>query len=196
MPTVAVIPVRSFGFGKQRLASTLSDSERKALGVALAERVGSTAEDADLLPLFVTAESEVAAWAMASGFPSLPDGGTGLDGAAAAGTGWAMASGSSWLVVHADLPLLGSDDLQALRMVLEAGGEVIAPSADGGTSAIGAARPFEFFYGPGSFHRHLPRLLNPTVVATTGLLHDVDSHRDLQSALSHSRGSWVDAVLT
>ena len=133
---------------------------------------------------------------MESGFPSLPDSGSGLNGAAAVGIAWAMTSGSSWLVLHADLALVRTADLDALRTELDSGREVIAPSADGGTSAIGAARSFDFSYGPGSFHKHLPRLNDPTIVATPGLLHDVDSERDLRSVMLHPRGKWVDALLT
>jgi len=190
MPTVAVIPVRAFAEGSRRLAGMLGDRERAALCRSLAGHVAETVESAGLLPLVATADPEVAVWATGMGIPSVPDPGQGLDAAAAAGVEWARGSGSGWLVLHADLPLLAKADLAVLTA---RSGDLIAPSADGGTSAISAGRPISFSYGPGSFHRHLARLRDPVIVARVGLLHDVDSPRDLLSARSHPRGRWLAA---
>jgi 2-phospho-L-lactate guanylyltransferase len=164
---------------------------REWLGRALASHVATAAESAGLIPLIVTADTEVAAWATGTGFPSLPDPGRGLDAACEAGVGWAGHSGSRWLVLHSDLPLLGDGDLGALLATIEGGGDVIAPSSDGGTSAISARGDIVFSFGPASFHRHLPRLTFPTVVARPGLLQDVDSSADLEAAASHPLGSWL-----
>lgn len=192
MPTVVIIPVKSFRLGKQRLASALDDVQRLRLGRALATHVGETVEEAGLLAVFVTDDPEVAAWATSTGFPSLPDPGQGLNAAAAAGVEWANQSMSRWIVLHSDLPLLQTEDLRALVQV---NGEVIAPSSDGGTSAISARRPIGFAFGPASFHKHLPRLDSPQIVARQGLLLDIDSPADLASALSHPRGAWMKTVL-
>ena len=43
MPVVAVIPVKSFQFGKQRLSSELSDQRRREIGAALAEHTVTVA---------------------------------------------------------------------------------------------------------------------------------------------------------
>lgn len=141
-----------------------------------------------MLPVIVTADADVAFWATGQGFPSIPDPGQGLDAAAASGVEWAMMSQSRWIVLHADLPLLTTDDLAALAATR---GDVIAPSADGGTSAISATHPLEFGYGPGSFHRHLSRLDSPVIVSRIGLLHDVDSPADLRSVQRHPKGTWL-----
>lgn len=191
VPTVVIIPVKSFRLGKQRLAEAVDDDRRHSLGKALASHVAETVENVDLLPLLVTSDPEVAAWAMALGFPSLPDPGSGLDEAAATGVDWALQSRSRWIVLHSDLPLVREDDLLALELE----GDAIAPSADGGTSAISASRPFSFAYGPGSFHRHLARLDDPSVIVSTGLLHDIDSPTDLEAALAHPRGRWLGELL-
>jgi 2-phospho-L-lactate guanylyltransferase len=184
VPEVAIIPVKSFRMGKQRLSTALPADERERLGQALAGHVAETVEATGLIPLVVTADADVASWAMSAGFPSLPDSGDGLDAAAAAGVAWAEHTDSAWIVFHADLPLLGTDDVAAVSGVLREGSSVIAPSSDGGTSAIGGRGHFEFSFGVGSFHRHLARLTCPTVIIRTGLLLDVDSPDDLSAVRS------------
>ncbi len=194
MPTVAVIPVKSFSAGKQRLANAISPSARSRLGRAMVEHVAETVVSAGLIPVLVTADAEVATWATGRGIPSIPDPGEGLDAAATAGVRWATASNSSWLILHADLPLLSVGDVS--RFMATAGdGEAIAPSSDGGTSAITAPGHLEFAFGPASFSRHLARMATPRVVALTGFLHDLDSPIDLESARAHPRGRWIETHL-
>ncbi len=192
MPTVVIIPVKSFRLGKQRLASALEDEQRSRLGRALATHVAETVEQAGLLAVFVTDDPDVAAWAMSTGFSPLPDSGQGLNAAAATGVEWATQSKSRWIVLHSDLPLLQTEDLRALT---QPDGDVIAPSSDGGTSAISARRPIEFAFGPASFHKHLARLDSPQIITRRGFLLDVDSPDDLTSALSHQRGRWMERAL-
>ncbi len=192
MPTIAIIPVKSFSGGNLRLSSAIDDTHRRALGRALAGHVARTVVECDLVPLIVTGDPEVASWATVSGFSTIPDPGTGLNAAAATGTEWASHTRSKWTIIHADLPLLRPEDLIA---VTEVTGDVIAPSSDGGTSALSATGTIEFEYGPASFHRHLNRLDSPTVVARPGLLHDIDSPADLDSALHHPLGSWMSGYI-
>lgn len=190
MPTVAVIPVKSFALGKQRLAGALDPGRRAALARGLADHVATTVSDAGVMPLIVTADAHVAEWATRAGFPSVADPGVGLDAAASAGVAWADQANSDWLVLHADLPLIGVDDITALSRALE-NGPVIAPSSDGGTSAIGARGHRDFSFGPASFHRHLKMLPEAEIVARPGLLLDIDSESDLEAAMSVPRGSWI-----
>lgn len=142
------------------------------------------------MPLIVTADPEVAEWATRAGFPSVADPGVGLNAAASAGVAWADQAHSEWLVLHADLPLIGADDVAALSGALE-GGPVIAPSSDGGTSAIGALSHRDFSFGPASFHRHLKVHPDAEVVTRPGLLLDIDSESDLEAAMSAPQGSWI-----
>jgi 2-phospho-L-lactate guanylyltransferase len=192
VPTVGIIPVKSFRFGNQRLAARLGDVQRIALGRALAGHVGEVVEQADLIPLFVTGDPEVAEWATSNGFPTVPDPGLGLNGAAETGVEWASSSGSRWVVLHSDLPLLGVDDVERF---VGSGPVAIAPSSDGGTSAITAGHPIVFSFGRTSFHQHLAQLKDPRVVTRTGLLHDVDTVSDLTSVLAHPRGAWLAGVI-
>ena len=189
---MVIIPVKSFSLGKQRLTGAIDDAQRSRLGRALAGHVAEVVEQAGLLAMFVTGDPEVAAWSTSAGFPSLQDPGHGLDAAAATGVEWANQSKSRWVVLHADLPLLRAADLHALT---DSDADVIAPSTDGGTSAISARHPIEFAFGPGSFHKHLRRLDSPSIVVRPGLLLDVDLPSDLAVALKHTRGQWMADVL-
>lgn len=190
MPTVAVIPVKSFALGKQRLAGALDPGRRAALARGLADHVATTVSDAGIMPLIVTADAQVAEWATRAGFPSVADPGVGLDAAASAGVAWADQAHSEWLVLHADLPLIGADDITALLQALE-DGAVVAPSSDGGTTAIGTRGHRDFSFGPASFHRHLKALPQAEVLIRPGLLLDIDSESDLQAAMSVPDGTWI-----
>lgn len=187
--------MKSFAAGKERLAPALDPGWRAFLVRAMAERVTQAAETVGLLPVLVTEDPEVADWAAARGLPSIPDPGQGLSAAAAAGVAWAGETGSRWVVIHGDLPLLRADDLEVLAEGLHDGAAPIAPSANGGTSAIGGESPVTFAYGPGSFHRHLPLLGSPRVVVRLGLAHDIDTPADLASARRHPDGAWLDRSL-
>ncbi len=137
MPTVAILPVKSFRLGKGRMADALSGGARSSLGRAFAERTAALAVEAGLIPVLVAGDPEVAEWALLQGFPSIPDQAGGLDGAAGVGAEWAGEAASDWIVIHADLPLLTKYELEELDEALSRHGAVIAPSADGGTSALG-----------------------------------------------------------
>jgi 2-phospho-L-lactate guanylyltransferase len=179
-----------------RLAAHLDDADRSELGRALAERTAILTVEAGLLPLFIAGDPEVAEWALIQGFPSLPDNGHGLDDAAESGTYWADETGSHWIVIHCDLPLLSVSDVAALETSLLQHGMVLAPSADGGTSAMGGRGVhYRFRYGPGSFRRHLAYYRGAGIVARLGLLHDVDTVADLVSARSHPHGAWLAGVI-
>lgn len=186
-----VIPVRSFRFGMQRLSGLVDPERRERLGRALAGRVATLVDRAGLTPLIVTADREVATWAGSAGHAVTTDPGEGLDTACQVGAAWAEDVQGRWMVLHADLPLLVAGDLKALVEPIERGAAVIAPSADGGTTAISSTGKFSFSYGPGSFHRHLRGLTDPVVVTRTGLLHDLDSAHDLVSASRHPAGGWI-----
>jgi len=195
VPTVAVLPVKSFHLGKERLAESLAAETRVALAQAFAIRTADTSASAGLIPLIVAGDSDVAEWALIRGIPTVDDPGNDLNAAAAAGVEWARTADCSWIVVHCDLPLLQVDELEEVVVALAKVGTVIAPSADGGTSALGGTDPVEFSYGPGSFHRHLARNPDSAVLARIGLLHDVDSPPDLVSARRHPRGKWLASVI-
>ncbi|HEU4319254.1 MAG TPA: 2-phospho-L-lactate guanylyltransferase [Acidimicrobiia bacterium] len=182
MPIVFVVPIRSFHLGKSRLAGVLEPAERDSLARRLASHVVTTVQAAGFDTAVITADQEVARWAGGHRSAVVSDPNRGLSVAANASVAWADQNGHDWIILHADLPTLDSDDVVALVNGLQAKGSVLAPSSDGGTSAIGADRPLDFSYGPASFHRHLAQLGDTSVVARPGLLLDVDSDHDLRAA--------------
>lgn len=195
MPVAALIPIRSFAAGKGRLAAVLSENQRFQLGTALAERTIGAVESAGVIPAVVTSAPDVADWAIISGLVVIPESSPGLDQAAADGVEWARTMGLQWIVLHSDLPLVRADDLITLAELTAEARATIAPSLDGGTTAISSPDIVDFSYGPGSFHRHLNKLGTPEVVSRVGLLHDLDSPDDLNSALSHPEGVWLKNIV-
>lgn len=191
MPTTAIIPIRSFTTGKGRLGDHLTSARRTELSMGMAERTVSAAEEAKMIPTIVSSATDVADWAIHLGLLLLNESRPGLNPAAERGVSWALAEGLQWIVLHADLPLVSAADLSSLREVVESGGDAIAPSCDGGTSALSCRSTITFGYGPGSFHTHLPRMTQPTILTPTGLLHDLDSMDDLVAAAEHPRGRWL-----
>jgi 2-phospho-L-lactate/phosphoenolpyruvate guanylyltransferase len=195
VPIVAVIPIRSFESGKARLASTLLPEQRKQVGSGMAERTVAASEQAGFLPAIVTRDGEVEAWALSRGLQLLAEEGQGLNDAARTGAEWAIGLGLRWVVLHSDLPLVRVEDLQRLMDPIEAGIRTIAPSADGGTTALSAPLLPEFAYGPGSFHRHLAASSAVEVVTALGFLLDVDSPADLLAAMSNPEGAWLREIV-
>jgi len=154
MTAAVVIPIRSFEAGKSRLGARFDPARRADLLRAMAENVVAAA---GTMPVAVVSNArEVRGWAAALGLTVLDDPGT-LDLAAAAGLGWAAASGFGRLVVaHADLPLattlapLAADGSLPIVMAVPC-------HRDDGTPVLSlptAANWFVFAYGPGSFRRH------------------------------------------
>lgn len=191
MPVAAIIPIRSFASGKERLASALDPETRQMLATSMAARTVVAAEAAMLLPAIVTADSGVSAWAASLGIPVIEETGAGLNQAAADGVRWAAANSMKWIVLHSDLPLVTGADLDGIVAAVEGGTAILAPSADGGTTALSSPRQIEFHYGPASAHRHLGQMAGVEIMARTGLLHDLDSLGDLQSAMAHPEGHWL-----
>lgn len=195
MPTVAIVPIRSFSLGKTRLSGSLSEERRIVLGQRMAEHVTTSAEAVGMLPMIVTGDDDVAEWSLRSALPVIEDPGSGLDAAAAEGIEFARAADSQWVIVHSDLPLLTESDLRLVFDALSDERQPIAPSLDGGTTLVGGRESLVTSYGEASFHRHLTGLDRPTILTTTGLLHDVDSMTGLASAAAHPRGRWLREFL-
>lgn len=195
MPVAAIIPIRSFARGKERLASALDPETRQTLARAMAARTVLAAEKALLLPAVVTDDAGVSNWATSLGFPLIGESGIGLNAAASDGVRWAAANNLPWVVLHSDLPLVTSSDLDGIASAIEGGTAILAPSADGGTTALSSPRPIEFRYGPVSAHLHLAQMDGVEIVARTGLLHDLDSLSDLHAAMAHPEGQWLRTLI-
>ncbi|MEX1249163.1 MAG: 2-phospho-L-lactate guanylyltransferase [Acidimicrobiia bacterium] len=195
MPVAAIIPIRSFTDGKGRLASALDAQTRSLVATSMAERTLTATESALMIPAIVTADTGVASWAASLGIPVIEESGRGLNGAATDGMRWATDNNLQWLILHSDLPLITGPELGDVALAVGSGSAVLAPSADGGTSGLSSPTPIEFRYGSLSAHRHLAQMADVEVIARTGLLHDLDSPNDLQTAMSHREGKWLRAVV-
>jgi len=192
-PLVA-LPIRSFRDAFQRLAEALTPDLRADLAQALAGHTAQTVVRAGATPHIVTSSDSVREWAGRSRYPVIdepPD--QGLNGAARAAV--RQAAGRPWLIIHADLPCLTSDEVESVLNLLIISEKVVAPSYDGGTSALGGRGAFRFRYGRASFHRHLASRPFPAVLATPGFLLDIDKPRDLRAAIHHPRGLWLIQAL-
>ncbi len=179
-PVAVLLPVKSFGEAKLRLAPALDPARRAELARAMATHVVASA--APLPTAVVCDDAEVAAWARDLGALVVWEPERGLNRAVEAGVARLAASGARRVVVaHADLAHAGN-----LEWVARFAGVTLVPDhRDNGTNVIcvpGDAG-FTFSYGPGSFTRHgveAHRLgLALRVVREPSLSHDVDVPADL-----------------
>ncbi|MFQ5516540.1 MAG: 2-phospho-L-lactate guanylyltransferase [Acidimicrobiia bacterium] len=189
------MPVKSFAAGLLRLESFLDPHVRRRLGMALVIHTVECLAEAGAAPVVVSPDSEVLDWAQTQDIPILKEAAPGgLD--AAAHTVADAAATDPWAVVHSDLPLLTTADIDAVRTVLAVAGVALAPAADGGTAVYaGHGGNHSFAYGPGSFHRHLRHKPRAGTVTRPGLALDLDTPDDLAKTLTHPRGQWVGPVV-
>jgi 2-phospho-L-lactate/phosphoenolpyruvate guanylyltransferase len=183
-----VVPVRSFRFGKGRLATALDDASRIALAQRMADAVVAAAGPRPTV--IVSSAPEVAQWCAEHGLDRLDDPGS-LDLAADAGRAWFRAHGlARVVVVHGDLPFASSlDDVAGDGAAAVA---VLVPDHRGdGTPvcAVPVDAPFAFAYGAGSFARHIVAAeragLAVRIVRDDALGFDVDLPEDLARLESH-----------
>jgi 2-phospho-L-lactate guanylyltransferase len=196
----AVVPIRSFGDAKRRLATRLDGPARRSLARGLADGVLRSLAVAAGVPTFVvTADPEVAELATGVGAVVVDDLAGTLDAAVDAGRDAAIATGHDRLLVaHADLPFPA--DLGGVAAVGPPDGVVLVPDRHlDGTNVIAlpAALDFDFSYGVGSFDRHrleagrLDAVV--TVVSPSPLAWDVDVPEDLDPPSEWGAPSWVAA---
>jgi 2-phospho-L-lactate/phosphoenolpyruvate guanylyltransferase len=199
--TIALIPLRSPGRGKTRLADALRPEHRAALAAAMFADVIGALCDASLDRILVAASGpEAVAAASALGVEAHidPPWVTGLNGAIGAAAA-SLEATHDLLVVAADLPRLTADDV---RRVLATDAEVVvAPTRDGGTGGL-LRRPADRIptaYGPASAARH--RQLAADAGAThaeqhtAGFRDDVDIDADLAGLRSGPLGPATSTLL-
>lgn len=190
--TLALVPVRSPGEGKTRLAAALSREERAALsGAMLADVTAALAGSRVGRIVVVASGAPAAAAASALGLDVVldPPSVRTLDGALAAATA-RLGEAGELLVVAADLPRLTAADVDA---VLAGDADVVvSPTDDGGTGGY-LRRPGSALataYGPGSAARHLALAQAAGVSAQRiprpGFAADVDTWQDV-TALTRGR---------
>jgi 2-phospho-L-lactate guanylyltransferase len=206
----AVVPVKSLGHAKQRLAGVLSMEARRRLMLVMLQEALATLTRVEVIGavLVVTPDTQAAEVARACGARVLAEErALGHSAAARAGFTHAAAQGAAQaLTVPADAPCVTCGELSALIDAAGAGAGprvVLAPSRDGdGTNALLAAPPTVFppRFGPGSFARHLAaakaRRLDCRVLELAGLAMDIDGPRDLLDLMALKRGDPRYAFLS
>jgi 2-phospho-L-lactate/phosphoenolpyruvate guanylyltransferase len=178
----ALVPLKTEGLRKTRLAARLSDEDRLALAEGLARHVIETLQHCPSIDR-VLVVSDLPPPVAGVGWQR--DEGAGLNPELERARS-SLSSGSRVLIIHADLPLLCVKDVEAL---LEAAGQGIAIAPDRhktGTNALALGGPaaITLSFGPNSFARHCAQLANPIVIADhIGLSLDIDTMDDLDAAV-------------
>ena len=199
-----VLPVKGTGEAKQRLAPVLAAEARAALCRAMLEDVLTELGRVPGIEGVLVASNDPAARALEDRFPVTvvlePEGSSGgLNGAVALAVSAARARGaSSVMVLHGDLPLLASAEIERLRDYHRGAGKgprvTLVPDDGGdGTNALVATPPdaIPFAYGVGSFARHRQLAADAGIAAGTfasaSLALDIDTPADLERVAAHFR---------
>jgi len=186
--TIAILPVKSFGAAKQRLAGALGSRSRKALAEAMLSDVLSTLRRVRGLDavVVVTRDSQAESAAVRHRVPVLPDAEeAGQSNAASIGIRHALAAGfDRVLLAPGDTPLL--DPVELAGLLERAPAVAIVPDRHlAGTNALLLSPPdaIEPTFGPGSLARHTAAAeragLEYSVERLRSLMLDVDTPEDL-----------------
>jgi 2-phospho-L-lactate guanylyltransferase len=197
----AVVPVKSLGHVKQRLAPALPQSARDRLMLVMFEDVMAVLQQLDEIDtvLVVTPDAYVAQIAAGLGAEVLEETERrGHSAAVFAGFAWARAKGASHAVtLPADAPLMTAQEIRALLAYAPATdtlGVTLVPNREGeGTNAILATPPDAFVpsFGLGSLMRHRSLAAESgipcTVIELPGVAMDVDDPGDLMRLMAAKR---------
>jgi 2-phospho-L-lactate/phosphoenolpyruvate guanylyltransferase len=190
MRTLAILPVKSFGAAKQRLARALGSGSRQALAQAMFADVLTSLQRAHGLEAVavVTADPVAEAAARDKGVLVLRDTAqSGQSAAASIGIEHALAGGfERVLLVPGDTPLLDPAEVESLLAVARA--VSIVPDRHGtGTNALLLSPPDAIApsFGPGSLKRHVAAAgaagVSSPVEEIGTLMLDVDTADDLSA---------------
>ncbi|MBU6268289.1 MAG: 2-phospho-L-lactate guanylyltransferase [Sphingomonadales bacterium] len=185
----AIIPAKHPADAKSRLAGVLDEAARHRLARAMLDHVLATVAAAPGIDrIAVVAAPDLPLPAFST---RLPDPGTGLNPAIAAGFAHAAAHGATRAVIlHGDLPRLEPRDVALLAALPEATMAIAPDRHDTGTNALSLPLPhanrFTFAFGPGSFAAHeresVKLRLDCEIMHTPGLARDIDEPADLRDA--------------
>ena len=177
MSLLALVPLKALDRAKTRLIPVLRAEERRSVVLAMARHVLSiVGKRAD--HMVIITDDHIPELAR---FEQLGVGEIGLNPALEIGRRALRHQAAALLVISADLPLLRTDEMDAM-IAAAARGVAIAPDRSGeGTNAIAcrADLTMPFCFGPSSFQRHraaaLRAGLTPIVVQQSGLATDIDA---------------------
>ena len=183
-----IVPHRGLAVAKTRLAPVLDDAEREALARRLLEQVLAVAHQACGDLVVITPSAALEPLVAAAGARLVVQRGLGLNAGLEQARREALADRiDTLLVLHGDLPNLGTDDVTALLdAVPQPTGVAIAPDRAGmGTNGLALRPPdaIAFRFGLGSLaahHAEAEAVGVPLVeVDRPGLAFDLDTPADL-----------------
>jgi 2-phospho-L-lactate guanylyltransferase len=184
MNWTVIVPLKQEGSRKTRLRHVLTDAERARLGETWFAHVVDTLRRVEGAQVIVLSAGRPSGWEG----EWRRDEGRGLNPELQAA--WEGLGRAPVAILHADLPHLRLEDVEALLEAAERRGCAIAPDRHGtGTNglAIADGRPFRFAFGPMSFERHTAEAgPKHEVVERPGLALDVDTPDDLESVRRQS----------
>lgn len=198
--TIALIPVKRLEQSKSRLLPELADAARQALTLAMLEDLIDALANAACIERIVvtTPDPLVAARARSAGAEVLIRPEPGLNAALEdAAERLAPAPDEALLIVLGDVAGARPEDFRLLVAAARAGTGAavwLAPSADGGTSALllRPARAIPFCFGPASAARHREAARAAGVahheLALPSLAIDLDQPEDLAAFLATPGG--------
>jgi 2-phospho-L-lactate guanylyltransferase len=190
MTTVAILPVKSFGEAKQRLAHELRPGPRRALAEAMFSDVLVALRRTASINRVLVVSGDNGAQQIAGGYGAgvLDDQQRGHSAATLLGIAQAMESGASRvLLVPGDCPLLDPKELEELlgRRTGTRSALIIPDRHGTGTNALLLTPPdsLEPAFGPGSCERHAAGAraggIPHEVVYVPSLALDIDTPEDL-----------------
>lgn len=211
-PAWAIIPVKPLQHSKMRLAHLLTAAQRAELIAEFLTRTLAALRQTPVLSniLIVTNDIDVQVLAQQHGAQILPERTPqGLNMAVRRGVKAATGAGASAiLILPADLPFVTAQDVQQMLALLpeQENGQgngrwlmaICSDTAQQGTNALllSPPTPFNFHYGPGSYHLHLQeaRCRSRTIYTPTisGFQFDLDTEADWQhyQQTIHTQTTW------
>lgn len=205
---IVIVPLKPFAQAKQRLSARLNGAQRAAIGEAMARDVlaALAAMQGVTKTWLLSDEPSAPALAKAYGAQCISETALGTSGLnnslqvltrQLAGAPAQRNGDEHMLVIHADLPLLHEQDLQALQASYfgQAHNTLVLAADRHGTGTNAMAFPAhsipEFRFGPDSFAQHLRQSatlgLEPVVIERQGLAVDLDLPEDLDRVANHCR---------
>jgi 2-phospho-L-lactate/phosphoenolpyruvate guanylyltransferase len=204
----AVVPVKSFGRAKARLAPLLGPDQREELSRAMFEDVLAALRTLDRLAgiLVISQDTRARQIARAAGALMVEDP---LEQGPSAAIRLAMPAlrdsrADAMIVVPSDVPQIKPDELlpvlESLQRVCVA---LVAAARDGGTNRLGCS-PMDIMdpcFGPNSFAKHISAArrigIEPQVFSCSSLRHDIDRPEDILDFCARQptrTGAYLDGV--
>jgi 2-phospho-L-lactate guanylyltransferase len=176
----AIVPLKTVGERKSRLAGLLSAADRHSLSERMFAHViavlsGHPAIGSVVLLSALLPDDWAGFW--------IADEGRGLNAELEAAR--AQLAESPLLVLHGDLPLLAPSDIDDFLGAATRAGIAIAPDRAGrGTNALAVmpGHAISFRFGPDSCRLHLAQAPMAAVINRQGLACDIDTPEDLATA--------------